>query len=100
MTQINAPAMIFTFLDERADSINDACFLSDPDHPFWMIDYPASYHDGAAAFSFVDGHGDVHKWQDPRTMPPLKPGTFLPLNIHIDGDVDTTWIQLRASEVK
>ncbi len=100
LTQINAPAQIFTFLDERADSINDACFLSDPDHPYQMIDFPAGYHDGAACFAFVDGHGAIHRWQDARTVPPLKPGSLLTLNVNLPGDVDVTWIQQHASELK
>ena len=30
-------------------------------------DIPASFHNGAAGFSFSDGHSEIHKWQDPRT---------------------------------
>ena len=34
-----------------------------------IIDYPASYHDGAAGITFMDGHAEIHKWLDPRTKP-------------------------------
>jgi prepilin-type processing-associated H-X9-DG protein len=32
-----------------------------------FTDFPASYHNGAAGFSFADGHGEIKKWLDPRT---------------------------------
>ena len=100
ITQVNSPAKIFTFVDERADSINDACFLSDPDTAYQMIDYPGSYHEGAGMFSFVDGHGSVQRWQDPRTTPALVYGGFLQLNVNLAGNTDVTWIQQHASELK
>jgi prepilin-type processing-associated H-X9-DG protein len=100
VSQINSPANIYVFLDERADSINDGCFLSDPDTRYQIIDFPASYHDGAANFSFVDGHVEVHKWKDPRTMPLLQPGGSMPLNLNLPGDVDADWIAQHASEPK
>ena len=46
-----------------------------------MVDYPASYHNKAGGFSFADGHSEIKKWQDARTMPVLKPGQGLPLNV-------------------
>jgi prepilin-type N-terminal cleavage/methylation domain-containing protein/prepilin-type processing-associated H-X9-DG protein len=33
-----------------------------------MDDCPASYHGGAGALSFADGHSEVHKWRDPATL--------------------------------
>jgi prepilin-type processing-associated H-X9-DG protein len=85
-------------LDEREDSINDPQFWTDPDTAFNMIDYPGSYHDGAGNFIFADGHGESHRWLDPRTSPPIKPGTIMPLNVSIPGDADIDWLQQHASE--
>jgi prepilin-type N-terminal cleavage/methylation domain-containing protein/prepilin-type processing-associated H-X9-DG protein len=71
------PAMTFVFLDERQDSINDGEFCTSmdgfPDQPanFQLIDVPASYHGGSGGFSFADGHSEIHKWRDARTMPPI-----------------------------
>ena len=28
-----------------------------------IIDFPASYHNGACGFSFSDGHAEIHKWK-------------------------------------
>jgi type II secretory pathway pseudopilin PulG len=100
LDQVKSPATQFVFLDERADSINDGVFFSDPDTPYQMIDYPMSQHDSAGAFSFVDGHAEIHRWVDPRTMPTLQPGQLLPLNVNWPGDVDVTWLQQHASELK
>lgn len=65
------PAMVFSVLDEHADSINDYLFLEDPGYAAgserWR-DLPASYHNGAACISFADGHAESHKWQDAGTL--------------------------------
>jgi prepilin-type N-terminal cleavage/methylation domain-containing protein/prepilin-type processing-associated H-X9-DG protein len=69
------PTGTFVFLDEREDSINDGYFVTDmigyPDKgPSWkIVDYPASYHNRAGGFSFADGHSEIKKWTDPKTMP-------------------------------
>jgi prepilin-type N-terminal cleavage/methylation domain-containing protein/prepilin-type processing-associated H-X9-DG protein len=80
------PAKTAVFLDEREDSINDGMFViamegaaSSPGAPptpsaYGIIDYPAAYHGGAGGFSFADGHSELKKWRDNRTMPPLMKG--------------------------
>jgi|ERR1041385_1329052 prepilin-type N-terminal cleavage/methylation domain-containing protein/prepilin-type processing-associated H-X9-DG protein len=97
--QIKSPAMMFVFLDEREDGINDGWFASDPDTLWQIIDYPASYHNRAAGFSFADGHSEIHKWLDPRTMPPIREGQGLPLNVNISNDRDVLWLTQRAAGV-
>jgi prepilin-type N-terminal cleavage/methylation domain-containing protein/prepilin-type processing-associated H-X9-DG protein len=92
------PAMTFVFLDEREDSINDGEFCTSmsgyPNQPsaFYLIDLPASYHGNAGGFSFVDGHSEIHKWRDKRTMPPLIPGVLTPLNFTAPNNVDSFWL--------
>ncbi|HEY5914819.1 MAG TPA: type II secretion system protein [Verrucomicrobiae bacterium] len=88
-----SPSRLFVFVDEREDSINDGVFQSDPDTLYQLVDYPASYHNGAGAFGFADGHGEIHAWRDRRTMPALVPGQLLPLNVNISGDRDVLWLQ-------
>ena len=77
-TQIDRPSDIFVFLDEHPDSIDDGYFLErenvkgyDSDQQW--IDLPASYHNGAAAFAFSDGHSELHRWQQGATVPPAMP---------------------------
>ena len=97
------PARTFVFSDEREDSINDGelCvgMFGYPDHPqeWKLVDFPASYHNGAAGLTFADGHSEIKKWQDPRTHPPLKSSTDLPLNISSPNNPDAFWIMDRAT---
>ena len=91
LSDIQRPSDIFVTLDERSDSINDSYFVVDasntgnvdglgPVQPYWIIDYPASYHNGGANISFADGHVEKHKWTNPTTNPKLgqaKPRSYL-----------------------
>lgn len=56
------PARIFVFLDEHPDTINDGFFMNRlEDEPKWG-NLPASYHNGAGNFTYVDGHSESHRW--------------------------------------
>jgi prepilin-type N-terminal cleavage/methylation domain-containing protein/prepilin-type processing-associated H-X9-DG protein len=60
-----SPSMLWVFTDEHPNSINDSQFgvdMSDTNVNAKIIDYPASYHNGAAGISFADGHVELHKW--------------------------------------
>ena len=82
-----SPSGTWVILDEREDSINDGEFVVGmdgyPDKPTqWrIIDFPASYHNGAGGFSFADGHSEIKKWLDARTRPVLKKGQLIPLGV-------------------
>jgi len=71
-------ARTWVLMDEREDRINYGNAFTDmtgyPDSPGqWRFhfDFPASYHNRAGGFSFADGHAEIKKWLDARTMPPL-----------------------------
>jgi prepilin-type N-terminal cleavage/methylation domain-containing protein/prepilin-type processing-associated H-X9-DG protein len=62
------PAQVFLFMDEDDYSINAIDFrVSMNTGPTSWIDWPATYHGGTASLSFLDGHAEVHRWQDGRT---------------------------------
>lgn len=92
------PSKTWVLLDEREDSINDGFYVvwmpgyRDPSTTR-MVDYPASYHGGAAGFAFADGHSEIHKWQDPRTTPPVQRGVPLQLNVPQPNNPDVLWLQ-------
>ena len=98
-TQIPSPSQIFTFLDEREDSIDDGAFgvnLVATGAQSQMINFPASYHNRAGGVAFADGHSEIHKWLDPRTTRPigriqLGDGQPSPNN------EDVRWLQQRCS---
>ena len=96
------PSQIFVFLDMREDSINYSNFITEmngwPDDPaqyrFAQYDYPAAYHGNAGSFSFADGHAEVRRWRDPRTVPPLVKDQVLRLwNLPTPGNPDVAWLQ-------
>ncbi len=96
------PTMTWVLLDEREDSINDGFWCTEmtgyPNLAQTMIvDYPASYHAGAAGFSFADGHAEIKRWQDPRTTPAVKKGQEIPLNVSSPNNKDVLWLQQRAT---
>jgi prepilin-type processing-associated H-X9-DG protein len=69
LTTVPVPSRIFVFLDEHPDSITDGYFMNHIYYPEW-VRLPASWHEGAATFSFADGHADSHSWKCASTMPP------------------------------
>jgi prepilin-type N-terminal cleavage/methylation domain-containing protein/prepilin-type processing-associated H-X9-DG protein len=99
-----SPSNCWVMHDEREDSINDAWFAVDmasfdPIRPTadTIVDYPASYHNGAGGMSYADGHSEIKKWLDPRTRPVLKFGQLLPLGQPSPKNVDVEWLQIRTS---
>ena len=97
------PARTWAFLDEREDSINDGEFVVGmwgyPDQPsqWTIVDFPASYHHRAGGFSFADGHSEIRKWQDGRTMPVLKRGQKLSLGVQSANNKDVFWMMDRTT---
>ena len=99
------PSLTWLFMDEREDSINDGELIIGmfgyPDSPSqWkIVDYPASYHNRAAGLSFVDGHAEIKRWQDNRTIPALKKGVELPLNAPSPKNPDVLWLMDRSTRL-
>jgi prepilin-type N-terminal cleavage/methylation domain-containing protein/prepilin-type processing-associated H-X9-DG protein len=74
-TQLRAPSEVFVAVDEHPDSINDSVFMFKPGKfpsDYQWQDLPASYHNGAAGFSFADGHSEIQKWRDDTTKQPIR----------------------------
>ena len=92
------PAMTWVFVDEHPGSINDGEMVVGmngyPDQPgnWTIVDYPASYHNGACGFSFADGHAEIHKWKDSRTMPGNGTGNSVPHKVPSAGNQDVFWM--------
>ena len=61
------PSQTWVLVDEHPDSINDAAFaniMTDARKAgrSKVVDQPANYHNGAAGFSFSDGHAEIRRW--------------------------------------
>ncbi|MFM7100081.1 MAG: type II secretion system protein [Verrucomicrobiota bacterium] len=102
------PSMTWVLVDEREDSINDGYFVVNMrgfvegrnTSVTQVVDFPASYHNGAAGFAFADGHSEIHKWLSPQFKQPIKKGVLLPLNVPAQGDVarrDLYWMAERST---
>jgi prepilin-type processing-associated H-X9-DG protein len=63
---------------------------------YW-IDLPAFYHNRAAGLSFADGHAEIKRWLDPRSMPPLRPDQPAQLGFASPNNQDIAWMQERAT---
>jgi hypothetical protein len=63
--RIPGPANIYVFTEEHPDSIDDMKFMIDAGYPntgeHWR-NLPGSTENGGAAFSYADGHSEIHRW--------------------------------------
>ncbi len=65
------PSLLWVFVDEHPDSINDGWLTpSWPGGGGWG-DLPASYHAGSCGIGFADGHAEIRKWKDKATLEPV-----------------------------
>jgi len=91
-----SPANLWVLMDEHTDSINDS-MMATPAVPGYLVDYPASYHNGAGGVAFADGHSEIHKWQDNRTKPPVRNIPNSLTSGASPNNVDTQWLAERSS---
>ena len=100
------PAKTFVLLDMREDSVDVGNFA--PDMTGWadapdsigFYDLPGSYHHRAGGLSFADGHAELKRWVDDRTMPALVRDGDVPDNIRSPYNKDVLWIQERTTRRK
>jgi prepilin-type N-terminal cleavage/methylation domain-containing protein/prepilin-type processing-associated H-X9-DG protein len=95
LPEIRNPSGIFVFLDEHPDTINDGFFVNRLEDYQWG-NLPASYHNGAANFSFADGHTERHRWLVPDTMRPPHKGAVGGI-IPATPTTDFEWLKQRTS---
>lgn len=100
------PAKVFVFLDMREDSIDMGNFATRmrgwPDKPdqYGFYDLPGSYHHRACGFSFADGHSEIRRWRDSRTMPPLVQGGLVTDHYSSPNNDDVAWLQEHSTRPK
>ncbi|MBM3882812.1 MAG: type II secretion system protein [Verrucomicrobia bacterium] len=92
-----SPAEALTFVEERVETINDGSFALQWDFRLeepagWVLrDKPGVLHRGGAHLSFADGHVELHRWQDARTVSPPRDDAVMP------GNADIQWLQERST---
>jgi prepilin-type N-terminal cleavage/methylation domain-containing protein/prepilin-type processing-associated H-X9-DG protein len=98
------PSMLWIFIDEDPDSVNDAAFafqMPQGSTTVW-VDLPAKLHGNAGSFGFCDGHAEIHGWRNPRGVPTTtytgsggSPNPYEPPVIN--NNVDVYWVATRTS---
>ncbi len=97
LSDVDSPTSTFVILDEHPDSIGDGYFYNTIYDRQW-VHLPASYHGGAANFSFADGHAESHRWQSALIRPPARPDvTTLPQPVTPADLADYYWVAYRSS---
>ena len=101
-TDFRNPSGTFVFLDEHPDSINDGWFIfctgGNPTLRNAWSDLPASYHNGAAGFSFADGHSEIKKWRNASTLRSVRKNTAgFPVPIPGNQKDDVEWVAERTT---
>ena len=110
-SQLSRPGAdrIFLLMDEREDAINWGNFLTDmagyPNTPgaYALLDLPASYHGQAGGLSFCDGHSEIRRWRDIRTMPAIGDETAIfdgNTPSPCPGNIDVAWLQDHTTRPK
>jgi prepilin-type N-terminal cleavage/methylation domain-containing protein len=104
------PVKTWVFMDQREDTINWGNFMTrmngfDPRNPGaygFTMDLPGFQHHRACGFTFADGHSEIKKWRDSRTMPALDTSRKDPVNVEISSprNQDVEWLQDRTVRPK
>jgi len=99
LSTIVHPAKTWVVVDEHPDSLNDAAFAvqclgADKQSTAMIIDFPASYHNGACGFAFAEGHCEIHKWRGSKIQQPAKYYNYALTLVQPAGDswLDVNWM--------
>ena len=93
------PSKVFVLLDMREDSIDMGNFATrmagwpGDAASYGFYDLPGYFHHFACGFSFADGHSEIRRWLDPRTMPPVVRGGFVNDQFASPNNPDVAWLQ-------
>jgi len=92
-----SPSEALVFVEERIDTINDGSFSMqrdfDPNRPAeWTLrDKPGIGHKRASNLAFADGHAELHRWQDVRTVTAPRDDAIMA------GNIDVQWLQIHGT---
>lgn len=98
-----SPADLFVFIDSHEGTLTHGLFsvpwnLPPPVYG-WIAFWPAGRHGRRCPVTFADGHGEIHRWRDPRTAPPIDTREQLERASqmgHQGRNVDYQWLWERA----
>ena len=94
--EADSPANRFVFSDVNPANICTPAFGVDVTLTRW-IHYPSGLHRQRSVMTFADGHLEVHRWRDGRTLPRLMTGTYIGHANSAIGNPDLKWIAERTT---
>lgn len=92
---VPGPAESWVFTDENPDSIDDSILYSNPAYTDGLgsfTELPGSDHNGACGVTFADGHSEIHKWVDSRTLHTVQYIQYQRVNISGTSSQDLAWM--------
>jgi prepilin-type processing-associated H-X9-DG protein len=96
------PSDSWVFTDEHPDSIDDAILYTSPMFTNGigaLPEFPSSNHKSASGLAFADGHAEIHKWRDSRTVLPVQYTPGVPQNQTVmvgTPNLDLAWLALHT----
>jgi prepilin-type processing-associated H-X9-DG protein len=99
-TDIPSPASTFAFQDLTPQNLCTPAFIvlmpGEANDEFFHL--PATHHNRGGVVSFADGHSEIRRWKDARTMTPIKKGvTFYRGITRQPNNRDIIWMQEHAT---
>jgi prepilin-type N-terminal cleavage/methylation domain-containing protein len=94
------PSDIFSFVDVAPGNVCHSAFVTHMTTAFWDCIYhlPSVEHENSGVITFADGHTEVRKWRDPRTIlqarSPWSPNHY---TVWTPGNPDLDWLHDHAS---
>jgi prepilin-type N-terminal cleavage/methylation domain-containing protein len=87
-SQLTRPSELWVLLDEDEKSINDSMFLVDMGFGGGLVDAPSRRHDRSYGINFADGHSEIYKLKDERTI------KWTALPVAKTGPLNPDWVAL------
>jgi prepilin-type processing-associated H-X9-DG protein len=100
-----SPVNLWVLIEEHSNSINDGAFAvamtqNNPAMDKWQ-DLPSMLHNGGCGFAFADGHYELKKWTDSRTLALITTYTQpFPYGIVQANNPDIQWLKDRTTAPK
>lgn len=98
------PANLWVIIDENPDSVNDAAFAVKMDYQgtlaLWQDGPATTQHAGGCGFTFADGHSEIKKWKDGRSISGRMRTTYttrFSFGQPQRDNLDIAWLQERTS---
>ena len=95
----DGPANRFVFTDVNPANICTPAFGVDMSLTSW-IHFPSGLHRKRGVLVFADGHTEVHRWLDSRTLPQLTSGYYIGHGAAAFGSPDLAWLAERTTSKK